>query len=507
MSKPKTPDFEAGIDLATIPEGALLAGRWRGKQVILANHQGRYCVLSATCTHMGAPLDQGILANGEVHCPWHHARYSLATGEAVAAPALLPLSCFGTVIRAGRLFITRRAPAPAPAAPVPAPRVLILGGGAGGHACAQALIRSGFKGMTTVVSDDADPPYDRTFCSKQYLSGEKSRRESFLPDDKLYRESDHAQLRLGSKALAIDTADRSLLLAGGERIGFDVLVLAMGAQPKQPQWPGCELPNVHVLRTLQDSDALIRASRRARHVAVIGASFIGLEVAASLRQRKLTVHVISPEEVPLKKVLGPDVGKMIQAVHEKHGVRFRFGRQVQHFDGRRLTLDDESGIKADFVVAGIGVTPRTELALAAGIACASAEEGGGVIVNERLESSHPGIFAIGDIARYPDPHTGENIRVEHWVHAQRQGQHVARVILGRASRYKDVPFFWSAHFDTQLEYIGHVKSIVKTRTEGSVKARAFRRYFQGPKGQRAFVSCNRDQQALLEESAWDHAVL
>lgn len=507
MSKLKARDFKAGVDVATIPEGAILAGRWQGKPVILTNQQGQYCALSGVCTHMGAPLEQGTLANGEVHCPWHHARFSLATGEAVAAPALSPLSSFGTVIRGGRLFITKRQPRPTPAAPVQAPRVLILGGGAGGHACAQELFRSGFKGLTTVVSEDADPPYDRTFCSKQYLSGEKSRRESFLADGKVYRISENLMLRLGCKAIAIDTQGRSLVLDGGERMEFDRLILAMGAQPKHPQWPGCELPNVHVLRTLRDADALVRACRRAKRVAVIGASFIGLEVAASLRQRKLAVHVITPEDVPLKKQLGADIGKMIQTVHEKKGVRFHFGRQVHQFDGKHVTLDDQSKIQADFVIAGIGVTPRTELAQAAEIACASAEEGGGVIVNEQLESSQPGIFAIGDIARYPDPHTGRNIRVEHWVHAQRQGQHVARLIMGHANRYKDVPFFWSAHFDTQIQYIGHVKSIVKTRTEGSVKARDFRRYYEGPQGDKAFASCNRDRDALLEESSWDSGLL
>jgi NADPH-dependent 2,4-dienoyl-CoA reductase/sulfur reductase-like enzyme/nitrite reductase/ring-hydroxylating ferredoxin subunit len=504
MNEPDSPDFEAGIDIATIPEGSIRTGCWRGRTVILANHQGRYCVLSATCTHLGAPLNQGVLVSGEVHCPWHHARFSLATGEAVGAPAFSPLTRFGTIIRGGRLFVTEPRPIAARAAPAQAPRVVILGGGAGGHACAQWLIRSGFKGAMTVVSDDADPPYDRTFCSKQYLIGMKSRGESLLADSHLYqKESGNSVLRLGFKALALDTQDKSLLLDGDERIGFDVLVLATGAEPKRPHWPGFDLPNVHVLRTLRDADALIRASQRAKRVAVIGASFIGLEVAASLKQRKLDVHVVTPEEVPLKQLLGAEVGKMIQAVHEEKGVHFHFGREVRRFDGGQLMLDDESAIEADFVVLGVGVTPRIEIAQAAGIACAPADEGGGVIVNERLESSQPGIFAIGDIARYPDPHTGKNIRVEHWVHAQRQGQHVARVIMDQANGYKDVPFFWSAHFDTGLRYMGHVGSILDARTEGSVEGRNFTRYYRGPKGEKAFVTCNRDRDALLEEAAWD----
>ena len=205
------PDFESGIDVSTIPEGAMVTGCWRGQPVILANHQGRYCALSATCTHLGAPLNEGILVGGELHCPWHHARFSLTTGEAVGAPAFSPLTRFGTLIREGHLIVTEPQPIPARAAPPKATRVVILGGGAGGHACAQWLARSGFTGSVTMVSDDADPPYDRTFCSKQYLLGMNTREDSLLPDFRLHqRELGNSVLRLGSKARALDTLEKSL---------------------------------------------------------------------------------------------------------------------------------------------------------------------------------------------------------------------------------------------------------------------------------------------------------
>lgn len=530
----KSPDLESGFDLEHIPNGRMVPGCWRGKPVIVVNQQGRYCAVSAECTHMGAPLNEGTLVDGELHCPWHHARFSLATGEAVGAPAFAPLTRFGTVVRDGRLFLSETPPSPAgtldpaaanpagavdalraqpaPGAALPEPRVLILGGGAAGHACAQWLMRSGFCGTTTVVSDDADAPYDRTVCSKQYLIGMQSRAESALdPLPSAPSDSDDAVIRVGCTARAIDVRDKSVQLEGGERVKFDVLVLATGAEPKRPQWPGAELPNVHVLRTLRDADALIGASQKAKRVVVIGASFIGLEAAASLRQRHLEVQVVSPEDVPLKKLLGEDVGRMIQAVHEEKGVQFHLGREVRRFDGEHVLLDDGSTLAADFVVLGVGVTPRTDIAVAAGIDCASAEAGGGVLVDERLESSVPGIFAVGDIARYPDPHSGKRIRVEHWVHAQRQGQHVARVIMDEArrlegGRYTDVPFFWSAHFDTGLRYIGHVDAIADMLTDGSVGARDFSRHYAGPAGEKAFVTCNRDQESLREESAWDRAL-
>ena len=508
MNKPDGPDLDAGIDITTIPEGTMVTGCWRGKPVLLANDRGSYCAVSPTCTHMGAPLNEGILANGEIHCPWHHARFSLATGAATGAPAFSPLTRFETSVRNGRLFVTDEAHLRVECADaVPTPKVVILGAGAGGYACADWLARCGFGAATTVVSDDVDPPYDRTYCSKQYLIGMKSRAQSLIAGPPaLQNESAGPALRLDCKVRAIDTRHKSIVLDAQERIPYDVLVLAMGAEPQRPQWPGFDLPNVHVLRTLRDADAIIRACLQAKHVAVVGASFIGLEVAASLKQRKLEVHVVSREDLPLKKRFGSDVGKMIQAVHEEKGVCFHLGREVRRFDGRQLLLDDGSEIQTDFVVIGMGVRPRTELAQDAGIACATVAEGSGIIVNDRLESSCTDIFAIGDVARYPDPHTGKHIRVEHWVHAQRQGQHVARVIMNQATRFTDVPFFWSAHFDTGLLYLGHVESILQMRTEGSIQARNFGRHYQGPDGEKAFVTCNRDKDALIEEAAWDRSL-
>jgi apoptosis-inducing factor 3 len=502
-------DFERGVALANVPENGLIAGCFRGKAVLLTRHQGRYCALSATCTHLGAPLGEGIAVDGEVHCPWHHARFSVVTGEAAGAPAFSALARFGTTVRDGRIFVTESPqPAAEPAAFAAAGRVVIVGAGAGGHACAQLLSRSGFQGPVTVISDDPDPPYDRTFCSKQYLIGMKSRQDSLIAGPDPYRSDSKGRptLRLGCKVRALNAQRKFIVLDGDEKVDFDVLVLGTGAEPERPHWPGSDLPNVHLLRTLRDADAIIESSKRARHAAIIGSSFIGLEAAASLQQRKLEVRVVTPDDVPLEKLLGPDIGRMIQGVHEEKGVQFHFGREVKRYDGRHLTLDDDSVMEADFVVLGIGVTPRTGIAAAAGLKCAPTQRGGGVIVSERLETSVPGIFAIGDIARYPDPHSGESIRVEHWVHAQRQGQHVARVIMGQAGRYCDVPFFWSAHFDTGLRYLGHVGSISEARTDGSVEGRNFSRLLSGHQRQRAFVTCNRDRESLLKEAEWDTAL-
>jgi NADPH-dependent 2,4-dienoyl-CoA reductase/sulfur reductase-like enzyme len=253
-------------------------------------------------------------------------------------------------------------------------------------------------------------------------------------------------------------------LNGGESLGYDDLVLALGAEPRRPPIPGCDGPNALVLRSMADADAIMAAAKGARRVAVLGASFIGLEVAAALRQRGLEVHVAAPEPIPLARVLGNVAGGWIRRLHEKNGVIFHLGRGTESFRDGRLRLESGEAIEADFLVVGTGVKPRTDLAEAAGLNVAN-----GVIVDSRLRTSAPGIYAVGDVARFPDPGTGELIRIEHWVHAERQGQHAARVLLGADEPFRDTPFFWSAHYGTTINYVGHAEIFDIPRVEGSLE--------------------------------------
>ena len=502
------PDLRAGVAASDLPEGGMLAGTVEGEAVLLARTGGRVHAVGATCTHLGGPLGEGVLARGEVRCPWHHARFALATGEAVGAPAFDPLPCFAVEERGGRVFVTgrqARPERPRPAAEPPG-RVVILGGGAGGHACAEMLARAGHGGRVTVLTDDPDPPYDRTFLSKQYLIGMKARDDCALDGAGIYGPDgapDGAVRLVRGRAAAIDLERREVVTEDGARHGFDALVIATGSEPKRPEGPGLDGPGVFVLRTLADADAIIAAAQAGRRAAVLGASFIGLEVAASLRQRDLEVEVVAPDEVPLERVVGAEVGRMIQGVHEERGVRFRLGRKASGFQGRSLALDDDSAVDADLVVAGIGVAPRVGLAREAGLAMASEDEGGGIMVDAWLETSTPGVFAVGDVASYPDAHVGRRVRVEHWVHAERQGQHVARVLLGEADAYTDPPFFWSAHFDTGLRYLGHVGRIEGVEVDGTVEGREFAMRLRGPGREAAFVTCNRDPGTLEEEVRWE----
>jgi NADPH-dependent 2,4-dienoyl-CoA reductase/sulfur reductase-like enzyme len=220
------------------------------------------------------------------------------------------------------------------------------------------------------------------------------------------------------------------------------------------------------LRTLDDSHAIIAKAKHAKSVAVIGASFIGLESAAALRERGLEVHVIGPQARPLERVLGPELGDMVKAIHEEHGVKFHFGTSAASIDGRGVTLKNGERIDADLVVAGIGVRPDVELAEQAGLAVDN-----GILVDAYLQTSAPGIFAAGDIARWPDPHTGSSIRVEHWVVAERQGQTVARNILGHGESFDAVPFFWSQHYDVAIRYVGHAERWDRLQIDGDPRAR------------------------------------
>ncbi|KMO21875.1 apoptosis inducing factor family protein [Methylobacterium platani] len=497
----RKPDFARGIASGDLPEGAMLEGTLGEDKVLLLRRDGEVRAIGARCTHLGAPMAKGIVVEGELRCPWHHARFSLETGEAVGAPAFDPLPCYRAEERDGRITVTgRREAAAKPPGRSPG-RVVIVGGGAGGHACAEWLARAGHGAAVTLVSDDPDPPYDRTFCSKQYLSGKAAREATRLAPDDFYRGGGPRLLR--DRVVSLDLGAEEAVTAGGERLPYDALVIATGAAPQRPDLPGFDRPEVHTLRSLRDADALIAAAGKARSVAVVGASFIGLEVAAAMVAREKTVTVVAPDAVPLARVLGETVGRFVQGLHEEKGVTFRLGRKVTGFDGSALALDDGSRIEADLVVLGTGVAPRADLAAGAGLTLAGKDEGGGIAVDGHLRTSAPGIYAIGDVAAYPDPRSGERLRVEHWVHAQRQGQHVARTLLGDAAPFAETPFFWSGHYGTSLRYVGHAGSTEDTRIEGEVAKGDFAVTYREDGRDAALATCKRDKQSLEVEAAWD----
>ncbi len=487
------PELSLGVPADSVVEGKPLLGQLAGEGVLLARVGEEYFAVSATCTHYSGPLAEGLQVGNTIRCPWHHARFDLRTGEVAGPPALNPLGCYSVVREGDTVRVTgKRTAAPPRKAEGPA-RVVIIGAGAAGHFAAETLRREGHAGSIQLIGADEAGPCDRPNLSKDYLAGTAPEEWIPLRGADFYQEQ-RIDLRTGTRATSLEVASRQVLLSDGSRLPYDALLLATGADPIRLTLPGADLPHVHVLRTLGDSRKIITQAKSAKRAVVLGASFIGLEVAASLRARGLEVTVVAPEAVPLVRVLGPELGAFIQSLHRAQGVEFRLGQTAKSIDASSVTLQNGEVLPAELVVAGIGVRPALGLAESAGLTLDR-----GVKVNAYLETSVPGIWAAGDIARWPDPHTGQEIRVEHWVVAQRQGQTAARNILGKKERFALAPFFWSVHYDVTINYVGHAETWDEIQIDGSLDSRqATVRYQQGGRTL-AVVTVGRDLENLRAE--------
>jgi NADPH-dependent 2,4-dienoyl-CoA reductase/sulfur reductase-like enzyme/nitrite reductase/ring-hydroxylating ferredoxin subunit len=500
---PSGPDLVLGVSSSEFT-GEMLLGRVGDQDVLLVRAAGEIFAIDAHCSHYHGPLADGLVVGESIRCPWHHACFDLRSGEATRAPALNPLLVWQVEQVDDRIVVRqkREQPASRRTAAVAAPdRIVIVGGGAAGFAAAEMLRRQEFSGSIVMLSNDTAPPVDRPNLSKDYLAG--SAPEDWLPlrpDD--FYESAHIDLRLKTDVGSIDTRARNVVLAGGGTVPYDRLLLATGAEPVRLPIPGADQPHVHTLRSLGDCRAIIKLATDARRAIVIGASFIGLEAAAALRAREIEVHVVAPEQRPMERVLGPEMGDFVRALHEEHGVIFHLGDTVAAIDGKRATLKSGGVLEADLVVVGVGVRPRLALAEQAGLALDR-----GVAVNAELETSIPGISAAGDIARWPDPHSGENIRVEHWVVAERQGQTAARNMLGAREAFDAVPFFWSQHYDVPINYVGHAETWDEIAIDGDIAGKdCLLKYRRGGRVL-AVASIYRDLDSLKAELAMEQGAM
>jgi NADPH-dependent 2,4-dienoyl-CoA reductase/sulfur reductase-like enzyme/nitrite reductase/ring-hydroxylating ferredoxin subunit len=490
--KPAGPDLAVGISTGDLPEGAMLAGHVGDDEVLLVRQGGKLFALSAHCTHYHGPLAAGLLVGDTVRCPWHHAHFSLSTGEAIAAPALSPLSCWQVEDRDGKIVVSgKKKPEPVPKKTGSSnEHIVIVGGGGAGFAAAEMLRRRNYAGRITMLSNDEAAPVDRPNLSKDYLAG--SAPEDWVPlrSDDWYAENT-IDLKLKTDVTALDPKRKELTLSDGSKFKFDKLLLATGAEPVRLDIPGIDQKHVHTLRSLADCRAIIALAKKAKSAVVIGASFIGLETAAALRARDIAVYVVAPEKRPLERVFGPQLGDFIRTLHEEHGVKFRLENSVTAIDNKRVTLKNGGTLDADLVVIGVGVRPRLALAEKAGLTIDK-----GVSVDEFLETSAPGIYAAGDIARWPDPISGERIRVEHWVVAERQGQTAALNMMGVPTPFRSAPFFWSQHYDVPINYVGHAEQWDAIDIEGDVMKRdCVVRYKRGVRVL-AVASVYRDKESL-----------
>lgn len=456
---PAGPDLSKGVSAESLAPGSMVAGHVGDEPVLLARLGKEFVAVGGACTHYSGPLGEGLLVGETVRCPWHHACFSLRTGEALAAPALNNLARWEVEQRGGTVFVRKKLEG-APFEPTLVERkahksaVVIVGAGAAGNAAAEMLRRLGHIGSIVMIGAENEVPYDRPNLSKDYLAGDAP--EEWIPlRSRDFYADQGITLTLGRRAVAFNAAARHIRLDDGSDIKFDRLLLATGADPVRLEIPGAEQPHVLTLRSLADSRAIVKRAEQAKRAVVVGASFIGLEVAGALRKRDLEVHVVGLENSPLERVLGSEVGDTIRALHESKGVVFHLANTVTAIAADAVTLKDGTRVPADLVVMGVGVRPNTALAQSGGLKLDR-----GVVVNEFLETSVPGVFAAGDIARFPDARSGSSIRVEHWVVAERQGQLAAHNMLAGAAtrkRFNVVPFFWSRHYDLQIQYVGHAE--------------------------------------------------
>jgi apoptosis-inducing factor 3 len=494
-NKLEGPDFEKGCETSEVHDKEMLLGHAFDEPVLVARRGDELFAIGATCTHYGGPLAKGLMVDCTVRCPWHHARFDLRTGEAIAAPALNDVACYQIEERGGRFFVTGKIDKKPTRKPKSSPTsVVIIGAGAAGGAAAEVLRRDSYDGPVTMIGADEFLPYDRPNLSKDYLAGTAPEEWIPLRSPEFYRQQ-KIETFTSTTVTRIDSKTKQVTLSDGRSLRYGALLLATGASPVHLPIPGDDFPHVCYLRTLADSRRITEKAKNAKRAVVIGASFIGMEVAWSLRKRKLGVAVVGKESLPLEKILGSDLGNLIRETHEANGVKFHLGRTPTAIRDKNVELDNGTKLDCDLVVVGIGVRPNTALAEKAGIATDD-----GVLVNEFLETNVPGIFAVGDIACWPDPRAGR-IRVEHWVVAQRQGQTAARNILGAREPFVVPPFFWSNHFDLHIRYVGHGSGADRASVAGDLKAKNASVTFRDGEKLTAVAGIGRDLENLKAELA------
>ena len=487
----KGPDLAAGIAVTELPEGEPFLGHAGGEPVVLVRRGDDCFAVGATCSHYSGPLAEGLVVGDTIRCPWHHARFDLRTGATVGGPGLNPLPCY-QVERVGPLVrIGKKTTPDAPAPPTQTPHgVFIIGSGAAGVMVADTLRAQGYEGGITLVGEEGIP-IDRPNLSKDFLAGTAP--EEWLPvRDKAALEEKKIDL-ITARVHGFDAKWKRISIEGYDDMGWTALVIATGATPVRLQIPGAELPHVHVLRTLADTRAILAGATTAERAVVIGSGFIGLEAAASLRARGLEVTVVAPDEVPLARVVGEALGKMVKSIHEEKGVVFVRGRPAS-IDASEVTLDDGNKIPAELVIMGVGVRPRVDIAEAAKLTVDN-----GVVVDDRLRAaSAPDVYAVGDVARFPCGADQTPTRVEHWVHAQRMAYVAARNILGYDEAFRFTPFFWSQHYDVAISYVG-AGPWDAVEVIGSVEKRDVLALYRKEGRVVAAATVNRDKESLRLE--------
>lgn len=479
-------------------------------RILLARVGDNYHAVSATCTHYGAPLVDGVLHDGRITCPWHHACFNAANGCLEEPPALDALACFDLTIDGANIVVQLPQNPPDRSTPPMSRRdstssqvAAIIGGGAAGYMAAQTLREDGFTGRIVLITREDRAPYDRPNLSKDYLHGHADPEWMPLRPDDFFEQHD-IELMLNREVTSVDAASRTITFADGERLTCESLLVATGGRPRPLDVPGADLGNIFLLRSFSDADAIIRGAGPASRAVVVGTSFIGMEAAFSLRKRGLEVTVVGPEPVPFSRTLGHEIGSLFQKLHEENGVSFRLGTSAANFDGTNtveaVLLENGERIEADLVIVGIGVEPVTDFL--EGVPLGKDRS---ITVDTQLRAA-TGVHVAGDIATYPDIRTGEPTRIEHWRTAQQQGRVAAHNMAGRKHAFDGVPFFWTQQFDLSLRYIGHATKWEEIIWDGDLSYHTFLAFYmhEGRVTAVAGMKRDRDMAALEELMRLDH---
>lgn len=499
--------------LSELADGEMKQVTAGGTEVLLARIGDECYAVGAHCTHYGAPLVDGVLSGERIVCPWHHACFNVKSGDLEEPPAFDSLPRFDARVEGEQIFVhvpknasDRRTPPMTKREPEDQRRFVILGGGAAGFMAAQTLREDGFAGRIILITRENRPPYDRPNLSKDYLQGHAEPEWMPLRSGDFFSERDIEVLHEIEVAnVAIET--KEITFEDGATLKYDSLLLATGGTPRKLPYQTDIQDNVFLLRSFSDTDALIAAAEEGKRVVVIGASFIGMEAASSLKTRGCDVTVVAPGEAPFEKVLGAEIGKLFQRIHESNGVNFRLGEKVKGFAGTgdhvdAVVLENGERLEAELVVVGIGVRPAT--GFLKGI---KLHQDGGVIADEFLRIADD-VYAAGDIVHFPDQRTNELTRIEHWRTAMQEGRTAAHNMAGNRKVFDAVPFFWTVQFDAKLRYVGHAKDWDEIIFQGDVEKQDFIAFYVKDNRILAVAGMNRDRDmAIWEERIRKNRVL
>ena len=487
------PDFARAAALADLPDGTMQQVEVGGTAVLLSRVDGEVHATTAFCPHYGAPLATGVLRGRTVVCPWHHAAFDVGSGALCEPPALDALRTFPVEIRNDEVWVAVPADADAHGEKITyresdgAPPdladaalgdgriALIVGGGAAGQAAAEALRETGYAGRVVLVTPETAAPYDRTLLSKGYLAGDAG--DAALPlRDAAFLERHGIEVWTDRRVVGLDAEARTADLSNGDTIRYDACLVAPGGTPRRLDLDGADRDDVHVLRSWSDARMVASKAAGAERAVVIGASFIGMEAASSLRARGVDVAVVDRSEAPLAGALGQAVGRLFQSAAEAKGVAFHLGAELERIerdgDGLAVLLASGETLHADFVVMGVGVEPATDFLEGAPFR----RDDGGLETDPTLRLA-PGLFAAGDVAAFPpgwagEARLGERVRIEHWRLAQQHGRHAGRNLFAdEPAPFRGVPFFWTGQFGVSLRYVGHAEGWDETVVDGSLDDR------------------------------------